>query len=433
MRLMALFTVALMTATNAAASGDGPLRFIDPNLKAAVEKQLGVREPNTTDMLKLTELAANKQDIVDLSGLEHARHLKILYLNGNRISDISVLAGLAGLEYVDLANNRINNVLKLSALKKLNWLILYNNRFEDIPATRRTIDLERAVVVMYEGNRDPDITAPALETAIARADNDYAYEEPYRDKASKSVPLPGPVREKICQVTLENFLNTFYEGIEPQKYSGLFGPVFRIRIPESDSLHLYVYVLKGIGVVSDTFCLILHDIQTDKVTEEPRCFYGRWMYGRWPWIPIGKPFVGFDDLNLDGNPEVVFKERIHNGTVLNAIVHHFLHIGGDLSLVPIFRLEARSSHDFFNEGRPGYLVRTIEKLKPNRILLSVTVSADPFESGSKKIGSVILESSGPSSPFEAKQKVMHPDRQHSGRWHVTYEKLLLHTWLSPYR
>jgi len=73
-------------------------------------------------------------------------------------------------------------------------------------------------------------------------------------------------------------------------------------------------------------------------------------------------------------------------------IDNFLHIGGDLSLVPIFRLEARSYHDAFDEGGPGYLVRTVEKSKPGRILLSVAVSADPFEAPNKKIGHVILES-----------------------------------------
>ena len=431
MRRMALFTVALIAA-NAAASGDGPVRFVDPNLKAAVERQLGVREPNTSDMLKLTELSANKRGISDLAGLEHARNLRILYLNGNRIGDISVLPGLVDLEYVDLANNQIKSVPQLSALKKLNWLILHNNRFEDIPATRKRVDLERGVVVMYDGNRDPDVTAPVLETAIARADNDYAFEEPYRDKASKLVPLPGPVRDKICETTLREFFSNFYETVKPKKYSELFGPVFRIDVPGREHLHLYVYKLHTIMHYYD-FVLLVHDSRTDKVTQEPCCFSGRWMYGRWSWIPIGKPLIDFDDLNLDGNAEVVFKERVHNGTELNAIVHHFLDIGGDLSLVPIFRLEALSYHDFFNEGRPGYLVRTIEKPRPNRISVSVMVSPYPFEAPSKKIGRVILESSGPSSPFAVKQKVMQITEKDAGPWHEHYEKLLLHNWLSPYR
>jgi len=152
------------------------------------------------------------------------------------------------------------------------------------------------------------------------------------------------------------------------------------------------------------------------------------MYGRWPAIPISKPFIDFNDLNLDGNPEVVFKERIHNGTTLNAIVYHFLHIGGELSLTPIFRLESLSCG---YDGRAGYLIRTIEKPEPNQLL--VRVSAKPQMEGEKKVGYIVLESCNASSPFVWKEKVINLENEGSGNWTPDYEKLLLNSWGSPYR
>jgi Leucine-rich repeat (LRR) protein len=89
-----------------------------------------------------------------------------------------VLSELTKLEFVDLADNHISSIPDLAKLKKLAWLILFNNKFDDIPAVRKQIGLERAVVVMYEGNRDPNITPPPLETAIVRPDNDYVFNEP---------------------------------------------------------------------------------------------------------------------------------------------------------------------------------------------------------------------------------------------------------------
>jgi hypothetical protein len=145
------------------------------------------------------------------------------------------------------------------------------------------------------------------------------------------------------------------------------------------------------------------------------------------------PLVYLDDLNLDGNPEVVFKERIHNGTELNAIVHHFLHIGSDLSLLPVFRLEARSYHDHFMTGRPGYLIRTIEKQQSDRILIRVSVSDDPFKEGKMKVGHVVLESNDSSSPFVVMKKVIYLREEEVGRWYETYSTSLLNSWLSPYR
>ena len=437
MTRMALFAVALIMAVDSAFYDQEQVYFADPNLKRAVEKQLRIRDPNSTDMLRLTDLSADKQGIVDLQGLEHAQNLKIIRLQGNQISDISLLSDLTELEFVDLADNRISIVHNLSKLKKLTWLILYNNEFDDIPAARKQIGLERAVVVMYEGNRDPNMTPKPFPMAIFRADNDYVFNEPYEDRDSERVKLPEPVWKKMCQVTLKKFLNTFYEGIEPQKYSGLFGPVFHIRIPKHQCLRLYVYVMKGIGTESDTFCLILYNSLTDEATSKPVCFSGRWMYGNWPWIPIKKPFVDFNDLNLDGNPEIVFKERIHNGTELNAIVHHFLHVGSDPSLTPIFRLEKRSYHHCFNDrfvtAKPGYIIRTIEKQKTNRILVRVSISEDPLTEGKMKVGHVVLESINASLPFEVQEKVMYLKEEDVGRWYGTYAKLLLHTWLSPYK
>jgi hypothetical protein len=434
---MILFSVVLITVFIAGVYGQEPVYFVDPNLKAAVEKSLHTRAPNAADMLGLTELHAAKQGIADLTGLEYARNLRILRLEHNQINDISVLSSLTALEFVDLADNHIKSVPLLSELKELTWLILFNNEFDDFPAARKQIGLKWAVVVMYEGNRDPDITPPPLETAIVRADNDYVFDEPCEEKCSKLVELPEPVRRRMCQITLKKFLNTFYEGIKPQKYSGLFGPVFRIQVSNRENLHLYVYIINGIGTYSDVFCLILHDCRTDEVTPRPICFSGRWMYGRWPAIPIKKPFVDFNDLNLDGSPEVVFKERIHNGTELNAIVHHFLHIGSDLSLTPIFRLEKRSYHHCFNDcfitGRPGYIIRTIERQKSNRILLRVSVSDDPFKEGRMKVGHVVLQSINASSPFEVEERVIYLKEEDVGRWYGTYAKLLLHTWLSPYK
>jgi hypothetical protein len=232
----------------------------------------------------------------------------------------------------------------------------------------------------------------------------------------------------MCQVTLKKFLDTFYEGIKPQKYSGLFGPVFRIQVPDREKIHLYVYIIKGIGTYSDVFCLILHDCRTDKVTPNPVCFSGRWMYGHWPAIPIKRPFVDFNDLNLDGSPEVVFKERIHNGTSLNAIVHHFLHIDSNLSLTVIFRLEALSCG---YDGRAGYLIRTVEKPEPNQII--VRVFAKPLGEGEKNVGYVFLESRNDFSPFVWREQVIYLENEDSGRWIPNYEKLLLHSWGSPYR
>ena len=63
-----------------AALCQGPGCFVDPNLRSAVERELGVAGPAATDMLNLTELNAYGRGITDLAGLEYAEHLRRLNL-----------------------------------------------------------------------------------------------------------------------------------------------------------------------------------------------------------------------------------------------------------------------------------------------------------------------------------------------------------------
>jgi len=52
------------------ALSEEPVYFADLSLQVAVEKTLGVSDPNATDMLDLTDLDASRRGIVDLVGLE---------------------------------------------------------------------------------------------------------------------------------------------------------------------------------------------------------------------------------------------------------------------------------------------------------------------------------------------------------------------------
>lgn len=88
---------------------DAPaVEFADDNLKAAVELQLGLTEPNTTDILTLSFLDANDMTITDLSGLQLAKNLTHLHLTNNTITDIYPLTSLANLSRVELEDNPLD-------------------------------------------------------------------------------------------------------------------------------------------------------------------------------------------------------------------------------------------------------------------------------------------------------------------------------------
>ena len=90
------------TATNI----DGPkVNIPDPNLKAVINEELGIIEPDMDNILDLTYLDANSLGIFDLTGLEYAKNLEHLYLNNNSISRTPSLTYLKNLKKLHLNNN----------------------------------------------------------------------------------------------------------------------------------------------------------------------------------------------------------------------------------------------------------------------------------------------------------------------------------------
>ena len=135
----------------------------DPNLRAAIERNLGKASGDTTtveDIATLTELFTNNANITDLTGLEHATNLTelqlhnsvisdisaitdisplvgltnltVLWLYKNAITDISPLAGLTNLTELDLGSNNISDISAVAGLTNLTWLTLNNNSISDL-------------------------------------------------------------------------------------------------------------------------------------------------------------------------------------------------------------------------------------------------------------------------------------------------------------
>ena len=107
----------------------------DPNLRAAIEAELGKAQGDTitmADIANLTRLSALFANISDLTGLEGATNLTELLLGGNSISDISPLKGLTNLKYLYLSDNSISDISPLAGLTNLTELYLSDNSIFDI-------------------------------------------------------------------------------------------------------------------------------------------------------------------------------------------------------------------------------------------------------------------------------------------------------------
>ena len=109
----------------------------DANLASAVRDALGLasREAITTyAMLELRVLETSNRKITNLTGLEHAKRLEILNLEGNALSDISAVTGLTKLSRLDLSGNNLSDISALAGLTQLNFLDLFKNNVSDISA-----------------------------------------------------------------------------------------------------------------------------------------------------------------------------------------------------------------------------------------------------------------------------------------------------------
>ena len=141
----------------------------DPNLRAAIENQLG--KPSgatitTADMASLTRLSAHRSNISDLTGLETALNLTSLTLDHNSISDISPVEGLTNLTTLALYNNSISDISPVEGLTNLTYLSLgFNYSISDISPVEGLTNLTQ---LLLSGNSISDISAVARLTNLTQ-------------------------------------------------------------------------------------------------------------------------------------------------------------------------------------------------------------------------------------------------------------------------
>jgi len=158
----------LLPAIAGAALARSPVQFADMRLKAAVEEKLGIKDPTTEDMLKLTVFYFNyREDFSRLEGLQYASNLTTLQTVRNAIVDVRPLAGLDKLTKLDLWSNRISEIAPLGALEGLAELCLHHNRISDI---QPLASLKNLTELRLNDNRIVDIRPLAPLTKLAYLD-----------------------------------------------------------------------------------------------------------------------------------------------------------------------------------------------------------------------------------------------------------------------
>ncbi|MBN2138647.1 MAG: metallophosphoesterase [Sedimentisphaerales bacterium] len=117
--------------------------FPDPNLRIAVENDLGKSPVTLRDMQELFDLRSSvRAGITNLSGLENATHGLSYNLFGNSIEDISVLSNTPTLVSLNLYGNRITDISALYNCTNLMTLGLGNNQISNISSLSNMANLE---------------------------------------------------------------------------------------------------------------------------------------------------------------------------------------------------------------------------------------------------------------------------------------------------
>ena len=146
-RLMVLLTLWLIIAKMSVAQ---PVHIPDPNLRSAVAEALNIRHhmPITrVDMSRLIILDVNNAAIRDISGLEFATHLEVLYINYNPlIIDHSPLSQLTNLTHLYAQSAGIIDVTPLANLTQLIALRLKDNRIVDITPLANLTNLVELII-----------------------------------------------------------------------------------------------------------------------------------------------------------------------------------------------------------------------------------------------------------------------------------------------
>ena len=130
----------------------------DTNLAAAIRKEFNLHqtEPITKHLMQeLTKLTAQRANISDLAGLEHAKNLTSLNLYANEINDISALTTLTELRELSLRSNQISDISPIARMTQLETLFMGSNEINDI---RTIIGLKRLKQLSLFDNDITDIT-----------------------------------------------------------------------------------------------------------------------------------------------------------------------------------------------------------------------------------------------------------------------------------
>jgi len=134
-KVIGMMAIVIFTTSTVWSLPEDPVIIPDDALRSVIQEALGItdgRDPTEAEMATLIQLWGSDRGIADLTGLEFATNMEMLYLQHNQISDLSSLSGLTNLTFLDLTDNQISYLSPLSGLTNLVGLQLSSNQISDV-------------------------------------------------------------------------------------------------------------------------------------------------------------------------------------------------------------------------------------------------------------------------------------------------------------
>ena len=104
-----------------------PAVIPDPVLRREIARKLNISSPQSLtkgDVRRLQSLTAKNVGITDLTGLEIATNLDLLYVDQNNITSLEPLRNLTSMRQITASRNPITDISALETLPNINWLEL---------------------------------------------------------------------------------------------------------------------------------------------------------------------------------------------------------------------------------------------------------------------------------------------------------------------
>jgi hypothetical protein len=243
-------------------------------------------------------------------------------------------------------------------------------------------------------------------------DNDVRLDDDKRPPG-QSGKIPDQVLSKIRTLAAQALRKIEAPDPYPGECEDLYGKIFRIST--APGLYLYAAEISPVSPIKLLF-LILFDPATGALTKDPpRIEMKSTQIFGWKDPLLRQPLISLAGLPINQSRQIVVEERVHNGTMYNAVVYNYFEVGPDLSLTRVLAFEPRA----YSIGKQeGLIVRTLQSIGPNQQRLESSLETNAAPHQRQDLGYVILERAGPGHPFQVKER--HPKSRNNDSILVTY-------------